>query len=186
MTSLLSKFNAKEKLANGLMITASHNPIVDNGVKISDTEGGMIAESLEKHIVEFVNGSDIEEDIKKLLDVLQEFFKRPPGENGIVILGGDTRPSSENLLNLAKEGVILSGSVPIVLGQVATPTLAHAVREYNMNFVRVNEAKYFADNTNILVNQYIEYYLDNFFKFNDLLSSPNASECARISSFTTR
>jgi phosphoacetylglucosamine mutase len=40
--------NSKEKL--GVMITASHNKIIDNGFKIVPPKGGMLSMEDEKHI----------------------------------------------------------------------------------------------------------------------------------------
>ncbi|EYC45897.1 hypothetical protein Y032_0414g1046 [Ancylostoma ceylanicum] len=42
----------------GLMITASHNPATDNGVKIVDPKGEMLATEWEKYASELVNASD--------------------------------------------------------------------------------------------------------------------------------
>ncbi len=36
------------------MITASHNPAEDNGLKLVDSDGGMLAPELEQSVVEFV------------------------------------------------------------------------------------------------------------------------------------
>ncbi|VDM78385.1 unnamed protein product [Strongylus vulgaris] len=44
----------------GLMITASHNPANDNGVKIVDPKGEMLAAEWEKYATELVNASDSE------------------------------------------------------------------------------------------------------------------------------
>ncbi|KJH46866.1 phosphoglucomutase/phosphomannomutase, alpha/beta/alpha domain I [Dictyocaulus viviparus] len=42
----------------GIMITASHNPAVDNGVKIVDPMGEMLSADWEKYASELVNTSD--------------------------------------------------------------------------------------------------------------------------------
>ena len=44
------------------MITASHNPVEDNGIKISDIDGGMLASHLEPYIERFGNAEDIEKE----------------------------------------------------------------------------------------------------------------------------
>ncbi len=41
------------------MITASHNPIEDNGVKIADIDGGMITSLLEPEIEKFANSQNL-------------------------------------------------------------------------------------------------------------------------------
>jgi len=43
----------------GIQITASHNPIQDNGIKQSDFDGAMLRKSLEDLVDEFVNTPDL-------------------------------------------------------------------------------------------------------------------------------
>lgn len=40
------------------MITASHNPPQDNGLKLIDTDGGMLSPDLESSVVELVRTPD--------------------------------------------------------------------------------------------------------------------------------
>ena len=42
------------------MVTASHNPVEDNGVKMVDPEGGMLAMSWEKHAALLANAREKE------------------------------------------------------------------------------------------------------------------------------
>lgn len=44
--------------AVGVMITASHNPPEDNGLKLIDTNGGMLSPDLESSVEEFVRTSE--------------------------------------------------------------------------------------------------------------------------------
>jgi len=47
----------------GLVTTASHNPMKDNGVKILDTNGGYLRMNLEPFFNKFVNESDLKKAI---------------------------------------------------------------------------------------------------------------------------
>jgi phosphoacetylglucosamine mutase len=64
----------------GIMITASHNPMKDNGIKIMDIDGGMLRMSLEKYFNLIVN----EPNLKKAIDIFQtnikKFFNNPPND----------------------------------------------------------------------------------------------------------
>ncbi|CAI7851055.1 unnamed protein product [Closterium sp. NIES-54] len=43
--------------ATGVMVTASHNPAKDNGVKIADSNGGMLAVAWEAHATRLANAA---------------------------------------------------------------------------------------------------------------------------------
>lgn len=51
------------------MITASHNPPEDNGLKLIDTDGGMFSPDLEPSVVEFarLRSGEIEEFLHNYL-----------------------------------------------------------------------------------------------------------------------
>ena len=85
------------------MITASHNPIEDNGAKIIDHHGGMLREECEKIVEKFSNEPDIQIALNYLVPTLESL----PGLSKIeilkpssVILACDTRPTSLGLFDL--------------------------------------------------------------------------------------
>lgn len=87
----------------GLMITASHNEVSDNGVKISDPNGWMLSQDWEPFADALANAPSPE----NLLRLVAEFA----ASEGIALDGAkpveilvarDTRPSGESLLQAAK------------------------------------------------------------------------------------
>lgn len=75
--------------ATGLMITASHNPVRDNGVKVTEPLGEMLVPSWEVHATELTNADDLDAEIGKVIK--SEGISSC--SEGLVVLGRDTRPS---------------------------------------------------------------------------------------------
>ncbi|XP_029654250.2 phosphoacetylglucosamine mutase-like [Octopus sinensis] len=83
------------KATIGAMITASHNPVEDNGIKIVDPMGDMLAASWEKYAIELANVSD-----SKIDSVMMKIIKSEDIDmnvKGSVFLAKDTRPSCVTL-----------------------------------------------------------------------------------------
>lgn len=115
----------------GVMITASHNPEPDNGVKLVDPMGEMLEQSWEKIATDLVNVSDLE---------LQAQVEKIIAEQGIdlgapstVYVGMDNRYHSPILLKAVSDGVLaLKGNVKS-FGIVTTPMLHYLVVCSNTN-----------------------------------------------------
>ncbi|XP_076935167.1 phosphoacetylglucosamine mutase-like [Bidens hawaiensis] len=128
----------------GLMITASHNKVSDNGVKIADPSGGMLTQDWEPFADSIANAPDPE----SLVRLIEEFAKKeniPLDRSKVasVFLGRDTRPSGESLVEAAKQGIgSVIGAVATDLGIVTTPQLHWMVRARNKN-IRGSEIDYF-------------------------------------------
>ncbi len=54
------------KRATGLMITASHNPVHENGVKLADPSGGMLNVAWEPYSDMLANAPDVENFLQVL------------------------------------------------------------------------------------------------------------------------
>lgn len=128
----------------GLMITASHNQVSDNGVKVADPSGGMLTQDWEPFADAIANAPDPH----SLLQLIIEFAKkedigfegRQPAE---VLLGRDTRPSGEALLDAAKQGITsIVGAIGTDMGVVTTPQLHWMVQARNRG-VEASESSYF-------------------------------------------
>ncbi|KAK1262066.1 Phosphoacetylglucosamine mutase [Acorus gramineus] len=135
----------KTGLVVGLMITASHNPVSDNGVKIADPSGGMMTQDWEP----FADALALAPDPDHLVELIVQFAKKeniPFGgtQSAEILLGRDTRPSGEALLEAAKKGIdAIIGSVAVDMGILTTPQLHWMVRRRNME-MKASEFDYFA------------------------------------------
>ncbi|GFZ00885.1 phosphoglucosamine mutase-like protein [Actinidia rufa] len=117
----------------GLMITASHNKISDNGVKIADPSGGMLSQDWEP----FADALADAPDSQHLLQLVDDFVKKEniPLEgvqSAEISLGRDTRPT---------------GAVAVDMGILTTPQLHWMVRARNKS-MKATELEYFEQLSN--------------------------------------
>lgn len=109
----------------GVMITASHNPEPDNGVKLIDPRGEMLEPKWEKYATDIVRCSDneLEQEVAKIIDTEQIII----GQSSNVYVGMDNRYHSPRLLKAVCDGVIaLKGNVKN-FGIVTTPMMHYLV-----------------------------------------------------------
>uniref|UniRef100_A0A8C5Q3A3 Phosphoacetylglucosamine mutase n=1 Tax=Leptobrachium leishanense TaxID=445787 RepID=A0A8C5Q3A3_9ANUR len=111
----------KTKSVIGVMVTASHNPEEDNGVKLVDPMGEMLAQAWEVYATNLANAEE-----QELPAVLADIIRQEAIEmdqEAHVAIGRDTRPSSENLSCSVIDGVIALESKYHDYGLVTTPQL---------------------------------------------------------------
>lgn len=134
----------KTASVTGLMITASHNQVSDNGIKVADPSGGMLTQDWEPFADSIANAPDSD----SLLQLIDAFVKRQlillgGQQRGDVFLARDTRPSGESLLEAAKQGVCsIIGVSAVDLGVLTTPQLHWMVRARNKG-IEASENAYF-------------------------------------------
>ncbi|TQD87287.1 hypothetical protein C1H46_027154 [Malus baccata] len=128
----------------GLMITASHNKVSDNGIKVADPSGGMLSQDWEPFADTLANARDPQQ----LVDLIAEFAESKKialdGAKSVEILvARDTRPSGESLVEAAKQGISsILGAVAHDLGILTTPQLHWMVRARNKG-LKVSDIDYF-------------------------------------------
>lgn len=117
----------------GLMITASHNPASDNGVKVADPGGGMLTQEWEPFADAITNAINAE----NFVQLIDEFIKKQGilcgnAYSGVVLVARDTRPSGEELLSAAIQGIgAVKGVMAVDMGILTTPQLHWMVRSRN-------------------------------------------------------
>ncbi|XP_038616965.1 phosphoacetylglucosamine mutase [Tachyglossus aculeatus] len=124
---LLAVLRAKQtKSAIGVMVTASHNPEEDNGVKLVDPLGEMLAPSWEEHATRLANAE--EHEMASVLVAISQKEAVDLQHDALIVVGRDTRPSSEKLLKAVVDGVTVLGGQYHDYRLVTTPQLHYMVR----------------------------------------------------------
>lgn len=115
---------AKDGQVIGVVVTASHNPEHDNGVKLVDPFGEMLQPSWERHASELANAEDVAEVLRGVVT-----------EHGIdwnvpakVFIARDTRPSGKQFVQALAEGIEALGGSYQDYGVLSTPQLHYMVR----------------------------------------------------------
>jgi phosphoacetylglucosamine mutase len=149
------------------MITASHNPEPDNGMKLADSHGGMLDADWEAHAVSLANAPTSKHALA-LIDTLAQYAKghNPPKDEKdgyyyhqptkvgklpkmVVHVGRDTRSHSPPLAALVIRAARAMGATVIDHGKVSTPMLHHFVMHANGHLLpniipqRCNESGYY-------------------------------------------
>jgi len=115
---------AKDGQNIGVMITASHNPEGDNGVKLVDPAGEMLEFSWEALATDLANAAD--NDIPAQIEGI--ISKCGITETkGNIIVGRDTRKSSPALAQAVLDGIKAAGGNVTDIGVVTTPQLHYMV-----------------------------------------------------------
>ncbi|MCI4388910.1 hypothetical protein PGIGA_G00091340 [Pangasianodon gigas] len=115
----------KTKSTIGVMVTASHNPEEDNGVKLIDPMGEMVTPAWEGYATQLANAEQ-----EALCTVLKDIIEKEAidmSEAASVVTGRDTRPSSENLSRAVLDGVSCLEGQSLDFGLVTTPQLHYMV-----------------------------------------------------------
>ncbi|KAI0274838.1 phosphoacetylglucosamine mutase [Gloeopeniophorella convolvens] len=114
----------------GVMVTASHNPEDDNGVKLVDPRGEMLESSWEAHASTLANASTTA-DLVEAIEAIVRSAKIDLSKPARVVFGRDTRPSGPALVSSLQDGLKAIGAEMRDAGVVTTPILHYLVRATN-------------------------------------------------------
>ncbi|NXH21680.1 AGM1 mutase, partial [Bucco capensis] len=109
----------------GVMVTASHNPEEDNGVKLVDPLGEMLHPSWEEYATQLANAE--EQELQTVITEICQKAAVNQHKDASVFLGRDTRPSSEKLSQAVIDGICVLGAQYHDYGLVTTPQLHYMV-----------------------------------------------------------
>eukprot|EP00923_Selenidium_pygospionis_P012802 GHVN01021914.1.p1 GENE.GHVN01021914.1~~GHVN01021914.1.p1 ORF type:complete len:564 (+),score=74.11 GHVN01021914.1:84-1775(+) len=146
--------------AVGCMVTASHNPPSDNGIKMIDPNGGMLGQNFELYAGVMVNCQQPTEYVMKIcreLNVPQEEINQEVFAHTTVIIGRDTRASSPELAQILAAGVKAMGGKVVDLGVITTPQLHFLVARANSGDREPDEVQTEDQYCNVVASRFMNF-----------------------------
>ncbi|KAF5390183.1 hypothetical protein D9757_002983 [Collybiopsis confluens] len=114
----------------GVMVTASHNPEPDNGVKLVDPRGEMLEASWEAYSTSISN-APTSEALIEALEFLVQTAKIDLSKPANVVYARDTRPSGPALVSALEDGLKAVSAITRNAGVTTTPILHYLVKAIN-------------------------------------------------------
>lgn len=126
--------------AIGVMVTASHNPPQDNGVKLVDPDGEMLESSWETYATELANADNLGDCISQLVSTLNVDLNKPAR----CVYARDSRDSGPALVKALCDGLEAIGCQGQDFGMLTTPQLHYLVKCANdPDYGKFSEEGYF-------------------------------------------
>ena len=119
----------------GIMITASHNPECDNGVKLVDYNGEMLNEQWQVYATRVAQAITFEEFQIVISEVSTMGNETGSTQRTKVFVGIDTRESGKHLSQICCAGITSVGGYPCMIGEVTTPELHYNVMQSNVKAI---------------------------------------------------
>ncbi|CCH62045.1 hypothetical protein TBLA_0G00980 [Henningerozyma blattae CBS 6284] len=130
--------------AVGVMVTASHNPPVDNGVKIVEPNGSMLSQDWEPIATDLANLASQGKIDELVQFVNAKLIELNSNKVPTLIVGRDSRESSTSLLECLKEGSLKLFDAKIVDYELlTTPQLHFLTNAYNLEKDLPKETDYY-------------------------------------------
>jgi phosphoacetylglucosamine mutase len=128
MAALLSK--SFKGLYVAVMVTASHNVWSDNGLKITDPDGAMVSEDIEKSCG-LLAGARTAEELTEAIEKVSKSINASHDAVAKVIYGRESRESGPTLIKALEDGLTYAGAQTKDFGEVTTPQLHYFVKALN-------------------------------------------------------